>query len=375
MRRNSGSSGVILLILLLLMSSAGLGIAYYMGFLDQFIQIEDDEAKAEAVVVEAETETEAEAAEAVEAAAPIVGEFPADISGLSGRYDVASFDETSRKWGDISGKGNDVTVRKGNIKKTDTYVYGSTGEGLKFPTEVLGEGGIYTMFWVARYNGAAKLRIFDGTDNNWLSGFHNGSTGVAHHDSWLTHQVDSFGDHAWIQGTDAPNKFRVFGDNLVKNASVYGTTPQITINMGEKSSGQSSDWAVKEVIFYNRMLSPAEIERVEKYLSVTYFQLLPEDIVVAKGYKTGGVDIDDPRDVPFGYGTQEDCRQQAKTLGYPVWAHRSKDHPENIHKNRCFYYPEGAFTEYADNEEDNIHTMGCVDPEKDIYAGCMDEEE
>jgi hypothetical protein len=269
MRRNSGSSGVVLLVLLLLMSSIGLGIAYYMGFLDQFIQIEFD-AKAEAMVVEAETETEAEAAEA---AAPIVGEFPADISGLSGRYDVASFDETSRKWGDISGKGNDVTVRKGNIKKMDTYVYGGTGDGLKFPVKVFGDGGIYTMFWIARYNGAVKKRIFDGTDNNWLSGFHNGSTGVAHHDAWLTEKLVSFGDHAWIQGVDAPNKFRVFGKNQVTVPSVYGTTSQITINMGEKSSGQSSDWAVKEVIFYNRMLTPGEIEKVETYLNKKYFHL------------------------------------------------------------------------------------------------------
>ena len=372
MRQNSGS-GMVLLILLLLMSSAGLGVAYYMGYLDQFIKKEDDAATAAAAAAAAAAT--AAAGSAVTPATPEVSAFPTDIPGLSGRYTTNSFDEATRKWSDTSGKGNDVTVRKGNIKKTDTYVYGSTGEGLKFPAEVLGAGGIYTMFWVARYNGAAKLRIFDGMDNNWLSGFHGGSTGIAHHGSWVTHQANSFGDHAWIQGTDAPNKFRVFGNNLVKHASVYGTTSQITINMGQFSSKESSDWALKEVIFYNRMLSPAEIERVEKYLSVTYFQLLPEDIVVAKGYKTGGVHIDDPRGVPFGYGTQEDCRQQAKTLGYPVWAHRSKDHPENLHKNRCFYYPEGAFTEYEDNEEDNIHTMGCVDPEKDIYAGCMDEEE
>lgn len=367
MRRNSGS-GMVLLILLLLMSSMGLGVAYYMGYLDQFIKKEDDAAVAAAAVATAA------AAVPVASAAPQVDAFPTDIPGLSGRYTINSFDEATRKWGDTSGKGNDVTQRKGNIKKTDTYVYGSLGDGLKFPTEVLGDGGIYTMFWVARYNGAAKTRIFDGVDNNWLSGFHGGSTGVAHHGDWLTHTVNSFGDHAWIQGTDSPNKFRVFGDNLVKHASVYGTTSQITINMGQMSSGESSDWAVKEVIFYNRMLSPAEIERVEKYLSVTYFPPLPEDIVVAKGWKTESGEIDDPRGIPFGYGTQEECRQQAKTLGYPVWAHRSKDHSQNLYKNRCFYYTEGAFKEFEDDEEDEIHTMGCVDPEKDIYMGCMEEE-
>jgi hypothetical protein len=373
---------MVLLILLLLMSSVGLGVAYYMGYLDQFIKKEDGAgetpdpaAVADPVAAAAVADPAApEAPEAPEApAAPEVGAFPTDISGLSGRYTVDSFDETSRKWGDTSGEGNDVTERKGNIKKTDTYVYGSVGEGLKFPTEVMGDGGVYTMFWVTRYNGAAKKRIFDGVDNNWLSGFHNGNTGVTYHGGWLTPSNLSFGDHAWIQGTDAPNKFRAFGENQVTNASVYGTTAQIAINMGKRSSGQSSDWAVKEVIFYNRMLSPSEIERVEKYLFATYFPPLPEDVVVAKGYADEF--IGDPRGVPFGYGTQEECRQQAKTLGYPVWAHRNNEHDNPRLKSRCFYYPKGAFTEFEDKEEDTIHTMGCVDPEKDIYAGCMDDED
>mgnify|MGYP003633275663 FL=1 len=373
MRRNSGSSGVVLLILLLLMSSAGLGIAYYMGFLDQFIQIEFDEAKAEA---EAETDAEAEAAAPAAApaapAAPIVGEFPADISGLSGRYDVASFDESSRKWGDISGKGNDVTVRKGNIKKTDTYIYGGTGDGLKFPVKVLGDGGIYTMFWIARYNGDTKKRIFDGVDNNWLSGFHNGSTGVAHHGDWLTEKLVSFGDHPWIQGVDAPNKFRVFGKNQVTVPSVYGKTSQITINMGANASSQSSDWAVKEVIFYNRMLTPEEIEKVETYLFKKYFPSLPVDISMAKGKLESG-HVDDPRGEPFGYGTQEFCREQAKTLGYPIWGHRNNESVDL--KSKCFYYAEGTnFEEFVEIEDDEVHTVGCTNLDQDIYEGCIKEE-
>jgi hypothetical protein len=355
-----------------------MGAVYYMGYLDQFIKKEDD-GNGNGTGTRTGTGTGSPAAPAAPAA-PTVGAFPTDISGLSGRYDVGSFDEATRKWSDISGKGNDVTQRKGNIKKTDTYVYGSVGEGLKFPVEVFGEGGIYTMFWVARYNGAAKKRIFDGMDNNWLSGFHEGNTGVTYHGGWLTPDNLSYGDHAWIQGTDAPNKFRAFGENQVTDASVYGTTAQITINMGKHSSGQSSDWAVKEVIFYNRMLSPAEIERVEKYLFATYFPPLPEDIVVAKGWKkdVGAKHIDpDPRGAPFGYGTQEECRQQAKTLGYPVWGHRNNEYNEEGDtslKSRCFYYAEGAFTEFEDDEEDTVHTMGCVDPEKDIYVGCIEEE-
>jgi hypothetical protein len=276
-----------------------------------------------------------------------------------------------------------VTTRKGDIKKTDTYVYGGTGEGLKFPVEVLGDGGVYTMFWVARFNGSTKGRIFDGADTNWLSGFHYKPsseairTGVAYHGKWLTDENNSFGDHTWIQGTDLPNKFRVFGKSQVTNPGVYGTTSQITINMGKYASGQSSDWAVKEVIFYNRILSPGEIEKVETYLFKKYFPPLPEDISVAKGRLDPGF-IDDPRGVPFGYGTQEFCRQQAKTLGYPIWGHRTTSDNEisKNEKSKCFYYPEGTdFTEFEEDEEDDkIHTVGCTNLDRDIYMGCVEEE-
>jgi hypothetical protein len=142
--------------------------------------------------------------------------------------------------------------------------------------------------------------------------------------------------------------------------------------MGKYASSQSSDWAVKEVIFYNRILSPGEIEKVETYLFKKYFPPLPEDISVAKGRLDPGF-IDDPRGVPFGYGTQEFCRQQAKTLGYPIWGHRSNDSVNE--KSKCFYYPEGTdFTEFEEDEGDKIYTVGCTNLDRDIYMGCVEEE-
>jgi hypothetical protein len=216
---------------------------------------------------------------------------------------------------------------------------------------------------------------------DWLSGFHSAGetikTGVAYHGDWLTDENNSFGEYAWIQGTDSPNKFRVFGKNQVTNPGVYGTTSQIAINMGEKESLASSDWAVKEVIFYNRMLTSDEIDKVETYLFEKYFPPLPEDISVAKGRLDPGF-IDDPRGVPFGYGTQEFCRQQAKTLGYPIWGHRTNEADNENNKNvksKCFYYPEGTdFTEFEEDEENEKYTVGCTNLDRDIYMGCVEEE-
>jgi hypothetical protein len=153
--------------------------------------------------------------------------------------------------------------------------------------------------------------------------------------------------------------------------------------MGQYASSQSSDWAVKEVIFYNRILSPGEIEKVETYLFKKYFPPLPEDISVAKGRLGEASDdpllfIDDPRGVPFGYGTQEFCRQQAKTLGYPIWGHRTNEADNENNKNvksKCFYYPEGTdFTEFEEDEENEKYTVGCTNLDRDIYMGCVEEE-
>jgi hypothetical protein len=93
---------------------------------------------------------------------------------------------------------------------------------------------------------------------------------------------------------------------------------------------------------------------------------------VAKGRLDSGF-IDDPRGAPFGYGTQEFCRQQAKTLGYPIWGHRSNDSVNE--KSKCFYYPEGTdFTNFEEDEDDEIHTVGCTNLDRDIYMGCVEEE-
>jgi hypothetical protein len=118
MRRDSGSGGMVLLILLLLMSSAGLGVAYYMGYLDQFIKKDEDDDKDDDEEDEDDDEDEDEDDEAPEAPeVPDASAFPTDIPNLSGRYTTESFDDVSREWVDVSGKNNNVTTRKGDIKR------------------------------------------------------------------------------------------------------------------------------------------------------------------------------------------------------------------------------------------------------------------
>ena len=293
--------------------------------------------------------------------------FPNDISGLSGRYTTNSFDPDIREWRDVSGKENDITIFKGTVKKSSDFVHGTTNDGMKLPTSIFGDENKYTFFWVARYNGATTKNIFEGVNNDWLSGFYDGKTAQAKHGEWITDEMSTSGLYSWVQGTDAPNKFRVLGVNKMNDPSIYGTTSQITVNMGP--SNEMSDWAIKEMIVYDRLLTLDEIKSVEEYLLITYFPDMPENISIAKGIVNENIIADDPRGIPEGWGTKEYCRAQAKELGYPIWGH-TKESEDITKSNKCFYYPENAFDTFEENEDDESNVIGCVASGREITDGC-----
>jgi len=364
-------------LIILFLIAVGLIVAYYMGYLDKYINPEVPAVVTSAIVT---ATTPASASASASASATVSpppssdGTFPADIQGLSGRYNVGGFNNDTDSWTDLSPMKNHIIDVKGDLKSEKGYIFGTRTVGFKFPIEVFGPDNAYTMFYVTRYNGPMKKRIFDGTDNNWMSGFYDGRTGVAHHNGWLTQNSTAIhGPHEWVIGTDAPNKFRTYGEERVINKSVYNSTSQITVNMGQFSAAQSSDWAIKEVLFYNRLLNLDEIARVEAYLLKTYKSKLPEDVYEASGYVKGNKLVEDPRPIPYGYGTPEFCRQQAISLGHPVWGHRNEKHGNENMRNKCFYYTNGAFDDFDEDENDEVHTIGCTDPKKDVFAGCPEE--
>ena len=130
-------------------------------------------------------------------------------SGLVGQYIADSWN--GLRWTDTSGNGNHVTSVAGTLAKASlpngrTCIYGNTSSWLTWPTAILPP--TYTLFHVAKYNGAAKQRIFNSNSgNNWLSGFWEGKAGVCHHDAWLTNQVDMFGTN-WFLSTDQNALYR-----------------------------------------------------------------------------------------------------------------------------------------------------------------------
>jgi hypothetical protein len=208
--------------------------------------------------------------------------------GLVGWYKGEAWNGTS--WPDLSGNGNHCTVTRGTINKAGNYIYGGVNDGLRFPSTIL--PSTYTLFHVARYNGAYRSRIFDGVAANWLSGFWSGRTGVAYHDGWLTqYGTTAFPLDQILISTDQKSLYRGNGVNLTIN-SVTGSAKNLSINYGHFTD-ERSDWAVWEVIVYNRELTLDEIGIIEIYLFNAQYTIYTNPVVPR------GVNYFNPRDIVF----------------------------------------------------------------------------
>lgn len=313
-----------------------------------------------------------------------VDTFPKDIEGLKGRY---RFDQYSGGvWKDISGAGNDVDVT-GDFTKMlyhdgakRLYMLKGTHETtMRFPEKCMGTDKVYTFAYVGKYHGDKRGRIFDGSDVNWLSGWHSNRSGVAHHGggAWVGGEpVENRGGQGLILGVDQKNMFRLNGVDRTKSGYTGGEAPtQITINDGIAKAGawggdgEVSDFALCEVLIYNRELSVSEIKKVEEYLQTTYMPDLPTGTIVAKGWeKTSTIENKEPW-YKFS-GTQEHCRQMANELDFKVWGHRNEKHSTPESRNTCFFYPDQFSATYTDDATDEVHTMGCADETKDPHKGC-----
>jgi hypothetical protein len=200
-----------------------------------------------------------------------------DISGLVGWFKGETW--TGSRWTDISGAGNHATTIRGTISTKIwptngmKYLYGDTVSGLQFPSAILPT--TYTLFHVTRYNGTTRQRIFDGVGGNFLSGFHGGHSGVAYHNgTWITQSsVDTFGN-AWVVSTDQNNMYRGQGINQTIGTPTGCASSQISINHGTSQSTEPSDWAVAEVMVYNRTLTATEYGIVEAYLMAKWYNTI-----------------------------------------------------------------------------------------------------
>ena len=208
---------------------------------------------------------------------------------------------STASWMDLSGAGNHVTDIGGttNISVArpvgaPAHIYGGTTAWMKFPEGVLPSAD-YTLFFVARYNGATKGRIFQGVGVNWLSGFHNSKAGVAFHGScWITQYTSDVHGVDWVMGTDRSNSFRSNGvDRTVPPNSGCSVFDRLAINTGIYAS-ETSDFAIQSVLVYNRKLDDSDVLRVEAWLASMQPPFTPANLQVRAQYEA----LHNPIDIP-----------------------------------------------------------------------------
>ena len=198
------------------------------------------------------------------------------IGGLVGAYDGTSASATSGtswQWSDLSGQANHATAGTGGIPTVETGPNGqsvlsfTTSQGVTFPATLV-EDGPYTLFHVARYaDTGTHARIIAGTSGNWLSGFVAGWAGATYHEHWMTPTADVHGT-SWVVSTDQATVYRSNGVDRVTSPGGESPDDPISINNGNHS--QPSDCKVAEVLIYDRELTQAEYETVERYLAHKY---------------------------------------------------------------------------------------------------------
>merc|ERR1719287_129908 len=130
----------------------------------------------------------------------------------------------------------------------------------------------HTLCTITRYTGARKGRILNGGHGNWLHGHHGGRAGVAHYNGWKTpvkNQVNPITDWLVFCGqTGNDNAFRANGvDVTTAHGPASWNKMGLTVNQGGCCGArETSDWAIAEVMVWNRELSCAELKEAEHYL-------------------------------------------------------------------------------------------------------------
>jgi uncharacterized repeat protein (TIGR02543 family) len=194
------------------------------------------------------------------------------------RFKAEDYNANTKLWLDSSGNGRNtslvrgtpsvVTTSSGNgNSKTFKVVAGGTSDGIKFGNPTFASS-TYTLITVARYSGATKQRIFDGDGDNYLHGFFNGASGVAHHNGWVTGQSDVHGSN-WVLGTSFASNYRSNGISRGTSGGTANLGP-LGLNYGTYFATQSSNFEVAEVLIFNYQLNATQIRQVEDYLSQTY---------------------------------------------------------------------------------------------------------
>ena len=220
-------------------------------------------------------------------------------SGMLSNFTAANF--SANTWTNSAVGGSDNATASGTASvvsiaanafgntKAFQAVQGARADSIDFGNAAL--PATYTLFTVARYNPSnptdyaagdynntsGRNRIFSSKSGNWLSGFWAGYSGVAYHEGWKTSSNVDTHQNNWVLSSDvsAPTyRSTVYNSYSSKGTSVSTTNTADSVAHGMIINGgaltETSNFQVAAVISYNRILTVAEIKKMEAYLADVY---------------------------------------------------------------------------------------------------------
>ena len=156
-----------------------------------------------------------------------------------------------------------VTYIKGN--HLSSFRFGQAGEVLK-PT--------FTICSVTRYTGGQRKRILQSDQTNWLHGHWDGSSGVAFYQNWLTPHEKNLATYDWVVlcGCNGASTkvYELQGSPgepvsiAIRSGLEQPSDSTLFVNAGHQE--ELSDYAVMEVITWDRALSDDEMKASVNYL-------------------------------------------------------------------------------------------------------------
>eukprot|EP01084_Bolivina_argentea_P035479 65813_1 len=152
---------------------------------------------------------------------------------------------------------------------------------MEFPYEILPQ--TWTFIHVAKWISSSTGRIFNGLGADFWSGFNQYyvTQPTAYHSDWITPAGSTTAANYikdWLISTDQRNIYRangIFKMENDQNAGYRSIRYRIGLNTGLHPTGASAstkygDWAVAEVLIFDRELEPVEYKCIEEYLSDKY---------------------------------------------------------------------------------------------------------
>jgi uncharacterized repeat protein (TIGR02543 family) len=136
-----------------------------------------------------------------------------------------------------------------------------------------------TIFYVSRQTGGANGRVLTSSGNNWLLGYWSGRRGSAYFDGDVRLGGDGVGSSdtaPHLYATTIPGSgsdSTVWAEGLQIASNQGGVTGPNNLQLNGLSSGggnEPSNCDISEVLVYNRILAPDELDKVGVYLTLKY---------------------------------------------------------------------------------------------------------